>query len=159
MGQFDQQTFYHLNSKQVQVRYSDPRCILIFWQTKICYNPIVKVITINLLILFVVGAPPPDHSGNKSWVSERSGNRQNFLSQRSPLFGQEFPSLESAAAAGDQDKKGTQQQQQQHQQPPNIYNQPPPSQPQETGPGKAPDVTLRVIHNLRNAVRGGGALR
>lgn len=53
------------------------------------------------------------------------------MSQRSPLFGQEFPSLESAAA-GEEKKVAQQQQQQQH-----IYQQPPPSQPQDSGPGKS----------------------
>jgi len=89
---------------------------------------VVTTWSINLNL--VAGVPPPDHSGNKSWVSERT-SKQNFLSQRSPLFGQEFPSLESAAA-GEEKKVAQQKQQQQH-----IYQQPPPSQPQDSGPGKS----------------------
>ncbi len=67
---------------------------------------------------------------NYSVFESKSNNTDiyNYLIWRSPLFGQEFPSLESAELEG---KKGGQQQQQQLQQ--HNFQQPPPSQPQQEG--------------------------
>ncbi len=65
-------------------------------------------------------------------LSELKLNNNNFncFNLRSPLFGQEFPSLESAELEG---KKGGQQQQQQQQLQQHNFQQPPPSQPQQEG--------------------------
>ena len=94
----------------------------------------------ELWIHFFSGVASSDQSSGKSWVNSgpsSSSSKPNFLSQRSPLFGQEFPSLESAA---EQEKlKGLQQQQQhQHQQQQQNHSHQNSSQPQpDSGAGNA----------------------